>query len=63
MESLNHENKHPCNFLLLSYHGTEKFWWSHGGEMALWKYFKAEVKTPLLSLTGSLPKAQHLRME
>ena len=28
-----------------------------GGEIALWKYFKQEVKTPLASSTGSLSKA------
>ena len=28
-----------------------------GGEIALWKYFKGEVKTPLPSSTGSLSKA------
>ena len=52
---VNLENKYPHNFLYIRL----DFFSTLGGEfkMALWKYFKREVKTPLLSHTGSLSSA------
>ena len=56
---LNCENKHPLNFCIPRSTETRVFCCTRCGKMALWKYFKREVKTPLLAIYLS----QYPRME
>ena len=50
---VNLKNKYPRNSLVYPF----RFFRLAHVEMALWKYFKQEVKTPLPSPTGSLSSA------